>query len=635
MIVPMVRVFVASTRTREEELLKALADLRVLHLEPVDPRRAVPDPGDAAALSDLDRALQILASVAPAWEPPRLEPLAAAREIVRLHQSFTEKQARLERLRQQAHELGLWGRVRLSGLAGLRKAGVEVQFFSIPASHVEEVEAECVEAVGTLPHGRVLIAVIHRKGEAILPEWAEAVPLPDTDLPSVQETAARVDQEIQDDLARLSRLAGCVEAIQQERDRLDVQVQFSVARGGGLQEGTLFALQGWCPLDEARNLASSLEERGIPSAVRVAAASEEESPPTLIRYPPWVRPIRAVLDMLGTLPGYRELDLSPFFMVALPLFAAMLIGDAGYGLILAGAGALFYMPLSRSMGRAGVQMLIIVGLATLLWGVLTANYFGVTPETLARQGGVVQDGPSGPVWDQEALAADQGFYGQAARVMWAAAPLWKPDPRENRTLIMKISLVVGCLHLILAHLRALVAFFPVQRALAEAGWILILGTMFVVIWHLVFVDLAQMPRAVWWILAGGMACVAWFARPGGPAMKRLMVGLGSSLLPFLGTFSDTMSYLRLFAVGMASYHIAAAFNTLAWEVAGVATWFVAAGVLVFGHALNVGLAFIAIFAHGVRLNMLEFSNNAGVQWAGYAYRPFGEGHVHLSMENRS
>jgi V/A-type H+-transporting ATPase subunit I len=52
------------------------------------------------------------------------------------------------------------------------------------------------------------------------------------------------------------------------------------------------------------------------------------------------------------------------------------------------------------------------------------------------------------------------------------------------------------------------------------------------------------------------------------------------------------------------------------------TWFAAIPVLIFGHGLNIGLATVAIFAHGVRLNMLEFSNNAGVQWAGYAYRPF-------------
>ena len=92
----------------------------------------------------------------------------------------------------------------------------------------------------------------------------------------------------------------------------------------------------------------------------------------------------------------------------------------------------------------------------------------------------------------------------------------------------------------------------------------------------------------------------------------------------LGTFGDTMSYIRLMAVGLASYYIASAFNGLGAMVAqdNAFLWVLGVPVIVFGHALNIGLAIIAIFAHGVRLNMLEFSSNAGVQWAGFPYEPF-------------
>ena len=105
-----------------------------------------------------------------------------------------------------------------------------------------------------------------------------------------------------------------------------------------------------------------------------------------------------------------------------------------------------------------------------------------------------------------------------------------------------------------------------------------------------------------------------------------MLGLGlvSNLMPAIGTFSDTMSYIRLMAVGMASYYIASAFNGLAWQVGNVSPVLIIASVLILlaAHALNIILCLIAIFAHGVRLNMLEFSNNAGVQWVGTPYAPF-------------
>ena len=87
-----------------------------------------------------------------------------------------------------------------------------------------------------------------------------------------------------------------------------------------------------------------------------------------------------------------------------------------------------------------------------------------------------------------------------------------------------------------------------------------------------------------------------------------------------------MSYIRLMAVGMASFYIAFAFNDLGATVAGSANWqwALAAPIIVVGHLLNIVLCLIAIFAHGVRLNMLEFSGGAGVQWAGYAYAPFAK-----------
>jgi V/A-type H+-transporting ATPase subunit I len=207
-------------------------------------------------------------------------------------------------------------------------------------------------------------------------------------------------------------------------------------------------------------------------------------------------------------------------------------------------------------------------------------------------------------------------------MMRRAAPLWREDPKLARFLIIKVSLIIGCLHLILARLRKAVELIPDQRALAELGWIIALADMLVLIWHVLFIGADSVPAAIWGVLLAAMLLSSWFGKPDRNVAKRLLFGFASSVLPLLGTFSDTMSYVRLFAVGLASYYIASAFNSLGVAMAESATWFTAVPVLFIGHGLNIGLATIAIFAHGVRLNMLEFSNHAGVQWGGYAYRPF-------------
>jgi V/A-type H+-transporting ATPase subunit I len=267
-------------------------------------------------------------------------------------------------------------------------------------------------------------------------------------------------------------------------------------------------------------------------------------------------------------------------------------------------------------------MVIIFGLVTLLWGVLKANYFGVTPETLAKAGGFVKSAEAKGAVDYEALWSGTGFYSQAARMMRRTAPLWRQDPKLARFLIIKVSLIIGCLHLILARLRKAVELIPDQRALAELGWIITLADMLVLIWHVLFIGAAKVPAVVWGVLLAAMLLSSWLTKPERSVVKRILLGFAASMLPLLSTFSDTMSYVRLFTVGLASYYIASAFNSLGVKMAETMTWFAAIPVLIFGHGLNIGLATIAIFAHGVRLNMLEFSNNAGVQWGGYAYRPF-------------
>ena len=127
-------------------------------------------------------------------------------------------------------------------------------------------------------------------------------------------------------------------------------------------------------------------------------------------------------------------------------------------------------------------------------------------------------------------------------------------------------------------------------------------------------------------LGVGALMLICFSFPSRNPAKAVALGLASNILPMISAFSDTMSYIRLMAVGLASYYIALAFNNLAMDVGsgGVALWIPAGLILLFAHTLNIILGLIAVFAHGVRLNMLEFSSNAGVQWAGYPYAPFAK-----------
>lgn len=98
----------------------------------------------------------------------------------------------------------------------------------------------------------------------------------------------------------------------------------------------------------------------------------------------------------------------------------------------------------------------------------------------------------------------------------------------------------------------------------------------------------------------------------------------------MSALGDIISYVRLFAVGLASVKVAENFNAMATGLfADPHAWWVtalmglgAALILVIGHGLNLAMAGLSILVHAVRLNTLEFSNHKGVTWSGYAFAPF-------------
>ncbi|HAU36352.1 MAG TPA: hypothetical protein DCX07_01375 [Phycisphaerales bacterium] len=605
MIVPMNKVHVVCRKRDRDRLLEALRSLGVVHVVPVDPDQAVAEKRTAAALDRVDRALQVLATVTPEGDAPDLEPVQAAEEVLTIQRSAAERHSRLNALHRQVEHLDLWGDVRLEQFAALEKAGAMVEFFSLPRDSAGQVRAAFTCVLGELPGKRVLVAAVNRDSQAELPDDAEPVPLPAKDRPALRAEAAEIDAALKIDQRRLAELAHLRAAMQSRREELRSRAEFTRAAHSGLAHESLFALQGWVPAEEAAALAGRLVEASLDAAVETSEPTEDDQPPTLVRYPRWVRPIQALFRILGTIPGYREYDLAPFFMLAMPIFTAMLVGDAMYGLLFVLVGTLAYRRIAEKGGKAAPQLVLVFGLATVLWGVLTGNYFGVSPRQMIDSG---------------------GLWALLGSVLQPPALLWRANEADARLIVIQISFLLGVFHLVAAHLRQAVGFFPHPRSLAEAGWCLFLTGMFGIVWGMFSEDPIFPVPIILGLLGLGAALVVLFSVPRGGVARRIGMGLLSNIMPMINTFGDTISYIRLMAVGLASYYIASAFNGLAGAVAsnGAPFWAPAALILVLAHALNIVLCLIAIFAHGVRLNMLEFSSNAGVQWAGHAYAPFAE-----------
>ena len=599
MIVKMLKAHVVARRRDRDALLGALRSLGAVHLVPVDPARAVADAETTAALDRFRRARQVLENTAPSGEAPDLSAEEAAAEVLRLQREAAELKNRLAALHRQIGHLAMWGDLRIQAFEALRAAGVEPRFFAVPTSQMADVRAEFVHALGPWPGKRSLVAIIHRDGEPEVPETAEAIPLPQTDRPTLRAEAAKVDAALKAGAERLTSLAQLAPAMATAQAKLEEQAEWTVATQSALADEHLYALQGWVPQSRAATLANDLRMAGVAAAVEVRGAAPDEDPPTLIQYPRWARPMKGLFQILGTVPGYAEFDVSWAFMVFLPIFSAILISDAGYGLLYLALGLALYRKMAKAAGPEIAQLLVVIGSLSVIWGVLTSSFFGFDFSGLMRTvpgvGPWYQDGP--PVMVN--IEKDLSF------LMW-------------------LSILLGSIQLSLAHVWRAVANFPHLRFLSNLGWAAFLWGMYGVLTSLLL-EYPWRPVFTWLLLVGaGLAIL--FAAPSRNPLKMLGLGIANFPLSAIGTFGDTVSYVRLMAIGLGGASLAATFNSLASDM----PWVGGVLVLIAGHALNLALSAVAILAHGVRLNMLEFSNNLGMQWSGYPYEPFSK---KLGQEN--
>lgn len=367
-----------------------------------------------------------------------------------------------------------------------------------------------------------------------------------------------------------------IEIFEQSLEEHKGTVRFEETVKGMKDFEALVLLKGYCPVD----VCDSVKDRAKSAQWGFCCEDpdEEDQVPTLLRNPKWMELISPVLKIVEIVPGYKEFDVSLVFLIFFTLFFGILIGDAAYGLIFAGATFFAQKKWGASMKDRTPFILgyLLTGF-TIVWGLLTGTFFG-----------------------QQWLPA-------------TVKPLlpWLNDFQNMQLLCFCIALV----HLSIAKIWSIIRKFPSITFLSNVGWLFIVWGMFFV--ANMFVLGFPLPGFAVPLIYTGIALAFFFmVEP-----KRLPKVVGQELVPFIlgvvGAGTDIVSYIRLFAVGLATVAVADATNTMA---SGLPLWAMII-VLLIGHGLNLILAVMAILVHAIRLNVLEFSGQLGMEWSGFQYNP--------------
>jgi len=591
MIVKMKKITLLLSTRERESALKKLRKLGLLHVRLVLKPQSEDIQSLETELSGLEKALQIIAEGQAVQKTATIRQVRSLRvkilDLARKRETFVSE---LEKHRQTQRWFENWGKLSYASLEALQDAGVYVRFYVANKGGLKKVSPERSFQIIREEGGTVRLVFFGSSPEDRLDFREE--PIPQVEIRFLESRMAELKKEIGKINRALKDLSAFKDSFLLYREVLKKQLEFDrVLYSMGEEERFVF-LEGFCPAESVSKIKKSADKEGWAYAIQDPEDPSEV--PTLIRNPKWIRIIHPLFKFMGTLPGYEEKDVSFWFLLFFSLFFAMLIGDAGYGVIFLGATLFAQKKMGKRVPKEPFRLIYILSIATIVWGVITGTYFGYA--RIAQL----------PFLNRMVIGEMDSF------------------ASNNGPFMMYFCFIIGIVHLSVAHAINAAKIINSPRALGEFGWIGILWAVFFLVGYLVAGK--SMPSFTLPLLIFGILLALVFSN----FQKNIVKGVGTTMirlpLSVIGSFSDMMSYLRLFAVGFASLTVASSFNDIAIG-SGIDTFlkgFLAAVVLFFGHALNIALGIMAVLVHGVRLNMLEFSGHLSMQWSGKEYRPFRE-----------
>ncbi|MFC1752245.1 V-type ATP synthase subunit I [Thermoproteota archaeon] len=591
MIVPMKKVTVIVQAKDADETMQALRNLGVVHVD----HQQAPQGDDITVIKDeislLKSSLSVLSETDFRCKDKNIEDAQAhdwkfvANHIIDCRKRHNQLNDYSRRLVSGISDWESWGDFNPDDIKDLVGKNVFIRLFEVPAKEIKNLPSEVI--VKQISKTRGIIRCVVMSREMI------DIPFKEVALPRIGLDAMRVrltkDRRVMDQIKREICGHSCYrKSFENIMESLESELEFKNAIKGMGISGAFTYLGGYVPFDKADLLsqAAAKEKWGLV----VNDPSDEDSVPTCIRNPHWVSIIEPIFNMIEIVPGYREFDISLWFLLFLSVFFGMLIGDAAYGAIFFALTMIAQIKFGKKLGNNSVFILFyIFSSCAIAWGVLSGTFFG-----------------------------------QAWLPQWVKPIL--PALRDERS-VQTMCFFIGALHLSIGHLWRALVKLPSVTALAEVGWVAVLWGAFYLAKTLILGD--AFPAFAKWFFIAGPVMVVFLTSVKKNIFKGIGAGFGSLVGNAVNSFTDVVSYVRLFAVGLATVAVADAFNKMAIDVGfgTVVAGAIAVFILFLGHALNIILGAMSVLVHGVRLNVLEFCNHIDVKWSGFAYRPLQENAV--------
>ena len=543
-------------------------------------------------MSEIELLGSLIQSLQNADIPEGTTPEPIAGDIVpmagELLQQYAEDRNSIRELEKEVESLHIWGNFDRTILDKLTDAGVPLHFHVLSQKAFQEDWAnDYALSVISMDKARTYFVVA---GEDNLPG---EIPVPDVNSKQKEAELEEKKNHFQKVLGLIANVKTRIPELQEKRDKAYVKLDHYLANATAVSaaEDTIATMVGYAPTEQDAVVSEALDQEGV--FYIKEAATVEDRPPISLKNNKFTRMFTVLTDMYGR-PEYNGFDPTPYISVFFMLFFAFCMGDAGYGIVLAGVGLL----LRKAKGMASLAPLVVtLGIATTVIGFLFHTFFSMD------------------IAQWECMAPFRSIF--------------LPSKIAGYDGTMVLAILVGIFHICLALIVKTI-YATKNRgflgSLGTWGWtLLIVGG--IIVGGLSLGGVLEATLTKWIIIAIGVlsALGIFFLND---LHRNPLVNFGAGLWETYNTatglLGDVLSYLRLYALGLAGAMLGFAFNDLGAKVLGdgaIMNWIFFILIVLIGHVLNMAMAALGAFVHPLRLNFLEFFKNSGYEGGARIYDP--------------
>ena len=572
-----------------EEFLKKLQDVGVMDItrstKPVDDMSETL----SSKAGNYRKALSLLKDVTPAEFADKTYG-DLAEDVINTVSEKDAMESQLSQLHRDMEERMPWGKFDVKNLEKLQECGLKLHFYKAKTSAMDPAWTENYALSEISNDGTSTYFVVVSDDENYDFPLKE-MPAPDSDCTDIEKKINDLQYEIEKKYRHLSELKCHENDLQKELDKTMSKLDLHLAHISGTKaaEDYITVLEGFAPAEKEAEVKEMLDREEV--LYLVDKAKVDDNPPIKLKNNKYVSMFELLTDMYGR-PKYNEFDPTVFISIFFMLFFAFCMGDAGYGLVLIGASILLkkMMPDIAKLG-------MVLGIATTIIGLLFHTFFSTDMLTWS----IIPEAVKKCMVPTEIA----GFDGT-----------------------MVLAILVGIVHICLAMVVKTYQATRVNgfaNSLGTWGWtLLIVGG--VIVGGLALIGVMETTVATWVIIIIGILSalgIFFLNNIHRNPLVNMGVGLWDTYQMVTGLLGDVLSYLRLYALGLAGAKLGEAFNAIGVQALGDGginwIWFIL--IVVIGHVLNVAMCVLGAFVHPLRLNFLEFFKNSGYEGTGRKYNP--------------